>query len=117
MEIAVMLTALMAAAALLLSFTNHRSSEDFRDEVLDIFASVGDAFVQAQKVDEDLREGIDGLIERLDSHDERIEDIRQKYDALPLDVINARAEAEQRWNDGVQEIINYDLNTARNAGE
>lgn len=117
MEIAVILTALMAAAALLLSFTNHRAQEDFQDEVFDILASIGDAFAQAQKVDEDLREGVDGLIERLDSHDERIEDIRKKYDALPMDVIHARAEAEQRWNDGVQEIINYDLNTARNAGE
>ena len=48
--------------------------------------------------------------------EERIKELEQKVDEIPVEDLRAMQKAEEAWNEGVQNILNFGLDTMKKGG-
>lgn len=92
-----------ALGSLFVSITALKRREETDDATLGMVAKLANKFAEQEKEIYALREELKELTRRVDD--------------LPVEDLDAKFKAEAAWNRGVQEIVNFDINTAMGKGE
>lgn len=95
MIVTAVLASLMLCALLVLYIRITRIEDGMLENIGNLALEVSNLMETQNKINKDFAETIDSLTERVDG--------------LPVEDLQAKYDAEQAWNEGVQAILNYGL--------